>query len=66
MMDDGIPLEEVERSIDATAFTAEEKAALWLLAWSLEEPHFGRAPQRPALQLVTAQPGLESGGLSYD
>ena len=64
-MDDGIPLEEVERSIEATAFSTDEKAALWLLAWSLEEPHV-RARHQPTLQLVTTQPSLESRGTPYE
>lgn len=37
MVLDGRPFPRVEHLIDSTSFGDEDKAALWLYAWSLEE-----------------------------
>jgi hypothetical protein len=58
MMYDGLSLDEVEESIDATELASDEKAALWLLAWSVEARESERARERPALRVVTTHPRL--------
>lgn len=62
MMDDGVAFAEVEGLIEATALAPDEKAALWLLAWSLEAPQFKRFRKRPALRLAPTHSLLEFGG----
>ena len=37
-MYDGASFQDLEQAIHATDLTDDEKAALWLLAWSLEVP----------------------------
>jgi len=52
MMDASEPFGKVETFIDeATALDQDEKAALWLLAWSSRE---GRIQRREALAMVSA------------
>jgi hypothetical protein len=62
MMDEGVGFAEVEAWIEASELETDDKAALWLFAWSLEAPQFKRARERPALRLVTTHPRLEFGG----
>jgi hypothetical protein len=62
MLDDGVPFDEIEGSIDATDLAPDDKAALWLLAWSLEAPELEEVNARPPLRLVTTQSHLEFGG----
>jgi hypothetical protein len=52
MMDAGEPFGEVETFInEAAALDHDEKAALWLLAWSLRE---GRIQRREALAMISS------------
>jgi hypothetical protein len=52
MMDASQPFGEVETFInEAAALDQDEKAALWLLAWSLRE---GRVQRREALAMLSA------------
>ena len=62
MVDDGVPFAEIEGSIEASQLASDDKAALWLLAWSLEASQFTRVRERPGLRLVTPHPRLEFGG----
>lgn len=62
MMDDGVSFDEVEDVIEDADLALDEKAALWLLAWSFEEPHIQRARARTTLQLLTTRPRLDFGG----
>ena len=58
MMCDGVPFEDLERAIDATDLSDDEKAALWLLAWSLEIPTVQQQRARNTLALLGAEPRL--------
>jgi hypothetical protein len=62
MLDDGVPFDEIEGAIDSAPLPAEEKAALWLLAWSREAPESERPRAEPALRLVSSHQGPELGG----
>jgi hypothetical protein len=62
MVDEGVPFADIESSIEALELAPDDKAALWLLAWSLEAPQFKRVRERPALRLVNTHPSLEFGG----
>jgi hypothetical protein len=46
MMHDGMPFACVEDAIDAAGFPQYNKAALWLLAWSLRDPGIQRRDAR--------------------
>lgn len=48
------PFGELEDAIDATEFAADEKAALWMLAWSLIGPEVQRKETDARLALVGA------------
>jgi hypothetical protein len=52
MMYDGVPFEDLEQAIQATELTDDEKAALWLLAWSLEIPTVEQRRARATLALM--------------
>ena len=52
MLDDGTPFEQVEDFVEAEAFPAEQKAALWLLAWSSQDPRTQRRVAKEALALA--------------
>jgi len=52
MMDAGEPFGDVEEVINKTALADDEKAALWLLAWSLREPRIQRRDAATTLALV--------------
>jgi hypothetical protein len=66
MIDDGASLDELEASIEATGLASEQKAALWLLAWSLEAFHVERARPTPALRLVRTQQPFAFGGVGHE
>ena len=51
LMEAGMSFAAVERAIEATRLPEDERAALWLLAWSLDGGAAG-APPRPALRLA--------------
>ena len=38
MVDRHLPFGEIEEAIEATGLPADEQAALWIVAWSLDEP----------------------------
>jgi hypothetical protein len=38
MVDRRRPFDEIQDAIEATGLPADEKAALWIVAWSLDEP----------------------------
>jgi hypothetical protein len=46
MMQQGIPFGDVEDAIDASELLSEQKAALWLLAWSFRSPALQRQDAR--------------------
>jgi hypothetical protein len=46
MMQQGIPFGDVEDAIDAAEFLSDQKAALWLLAWSFRSPAVQRQDAR--------------------
>jgi hypothetical protein len=52
LMEDGEPFGAVEDAIDDLDRGTEEKAALWLLAWSLQEPHLQRRRAQTTLQTL--------------
>jgi hypothetical protein len=54
MMELRTPFAHVENAIDAGHTPQEQKAALWLLAWSLRDPAHQRLDARPMLGLVGA------------
>jgi hypothetical protein len=66
MMDDGASLDDLEESIDATGLASDQKAALWLLAWSLEAHNVERARQGPALRLVRTKQPFAFGGVGNE
>jgi hypothetical protein len=55
LMETGEPFTDVERTIDATALPEDHKAALWLLAWSLDGGGESRPaePARPRLTVLS-------------
>jgi hypothetical protein len=54
MMEQRTPFAHVENAIDAGHTPQEQKAALWLLAWSLRDTAHQRLDARPMLGLVGA------------
>jgi hypothetical protein len=48
------PFEEIEDEINAAPLSDDEKAALWLLAWSYQEPRKQRRLARETLRAVSA------------
>ena len=54
MLDDGMPFETVEDFVEAEPFPAEQKAALWLLAWSCQDPRTQRRVAKEALAFTAA------------
>jgi hypothetical protein len=67
MMDDGVPFEDVEQAIHTTVLTDDEKAALWLLAWSLEIPTVQRERADETLALIGGEShmALRAGNGAY-
>jgi hypothetical protein len=53
MIDAHEPFGEVEERIDDAVLSDDEKAALWLFAWSLREPRIQRQDAAATLALVT-------------
>jgi hypothetical protein len=60
MMNAGVPFEDLEQAIQATDLTDDEKAALWLLAWSLETPTVQRK-RHETLGLIAGESQLPAG-----
>ena len=58
LLETGEHFADVERAIDATDLPEDDRAALWLFAWSLADHCEPRAtePGRPSLQLVADTP----------
>ena len=54
MMEQGMPFACVEDLIDAARLSRSQKAALWLLAWSLRDPALQRRDARVTVGLVNA------------
>jgi hypothetical protein len=54
MMEQGTSFAHVEDAIDAAHAPQEQKAALWLLAWSLRDPAHQRLDARLMVALVSA------------
>jgi hypothetical protein len=52
LMDHGTPFEHVEDVINATELSEDEKAGLWLLAWSLRDPLLQRQDARFTLAMI--------------
>jgi hypothetical protein len=52
MMEFGEPFRNVENGINGAALTEDEKAALWLLAWSLRDPVTQRRDALATLEVV--------------
>jgi hypothetical protein len=52
MMEQGTAFSDVEDVIDASEFSTVHKAALWLLAWSLQEVEHQRRDARLTLAAV--------------
>lgn len=52
MMEFGEPFGNVEDGINSASLGEDEKAALWLLAWSLRDPVAQRRDARATLELV--------------
>jgi hypothetical protein len=50
----GAPFEVVEEFVDAEGLTELQKAALWLLAWSCQDPRTQRRVAKEALALAAA------------
>jgi hypothetical protein len=46
MMEQGMPFGDVENAIDGAELLSEQKAALWLLAWSFRSPSLQRRDAR--------------------
>ncbi len=61
MMNAGVPFEDLEHAIHATDLTDDEKAALWLLAWSLETPPVQRKRAHETLGLIAGESQLPAG-----
>jgi hypothetical protein len=57
MIRDGNPFEEVEDYINATSFAEDQKAALWLLAWSYQDPPVQRRVAKEALSYASHERG---------
>jgi hypothetical protein len=66
MIDDGASLDDLEASIDATGLASDQRAALWLLAWSLHALNEERARPGPALRLVRTQRPFAFGGVGHE
>ena len=54
LMDHGTPFGQVEDAINAAALSDDEKAGLWLLAWSLREPRLQRQDARFTLAMLAS------------
>ena len=54
MMEQGMPFSCVEELIDGARLSRSQKAALWLLAWSLRDPELQRRDARVTVGLVNA------------
>jgi hypothetical protein len=54
MLGAGAPFEAVERFVEAGRFSDLQKAALWLLAWSCQDPRTQRRVAKEALALAAA------------
>jgi hypothetical protein len=54
MLGDGAPFEVVEDFVDSEHFPELQKAALWLLAWSNQDPRTQRRMAKEALALAAA------------
>jgi hypothetical protein len=52
MMEEGEPFAEVEDAIEELDHSGEEKAALWLLAWSLQDPQLQRRRAETTLHVL--------------
>ena len=52
LMEDCEPFGAVEEAIDELDHGGEEKAALWLLAWSLQEPQVQRRRAQTTLHVL--------------
>lgn len=54
LIESGHPFTDVEREIDSSALSQDQRAALWLLAWSLggAGPAPAAEPSRPRLTLL--------------
>ena len=52
MLDDGTPFEAVEEFVEAEPVPPDQKAALWLLAWSSQDPRTQRRIAKEALALT--------------
>jgi hypothetical protein len=50
------PFEDIEDEINAAPLADDQKAALWLLAWSYQEPRKQRRLARETLRAVSAVP----------
>jgi hypothetical protein len=58
--------EDLEEAIHRTRFSLDEKAELWLLAWSLDEPHLQRRRARATLSQIGRLPAaVTNGGAVY-
>ena len=55
MLVDGRPFERLESAIDGAPFNEEDRAALWLYAWSLDELR-KRRPVRPRRRFTSVEP----------
>lgn len=55
MMEQGMPFPCVEDLIDGARLSRDQKAALWLLAWSLRDPMLQRQDARITVGLVSAR-----------
>jgi hypothetical protein len=54
MVDEGAAFETVEAFVDREPFSDLQKAALWLLAWSCQDPRTQRRVAKEALALAAA------------
>ena len=54
MVDEGAAFEAVEQFVEEEPFSDIEKAALWLLAWSCQDPRTQRRVAKEALALAAA------------
>jgi hypothetical protein len=52
LMRAGKPFDQVEETIDAAELNEEQKAGLWLLAFSMRDPHDQQADARAHLALL--------------
>jgi hypothetical protein len=50
------PFSEIEAVIDAAPLPADQKAALWLLAWSYQDPRQQRRLARETLEAMSGAP----------